>query len=93
MYLVVGSTDAGSIKQEQLSTEDSSTSEPTAKKKKVKRVSWVDESKLCSYFYFQMDEAERGQCLPASKLSVECSHTLYYRLPLFVEYCCFVAIL
>jgi len=59
-------TDTGSIEQEQLANEDSSTStysssEPAAKKKRVKRVSWVDESKLCSYFYFQMDESERGQ--------------------------------
>jgi len=59
-------TDASSVQQEQISNEDSSSnyssSEPAAKKKKVKRVSWVDESKLCSYFYFQLDEAERGQC-------------------------------
>ena len=59
-------TDAGSVQQDQSSIDDNSSSnmsssEPAAKKKKVKRVSWVDESKLCSYFYFQMDETERGQ--------------------------------
>jgi len=58
-------TDASSVQQEQASNDDSSSnyssSEPAAKKKKVKRVSWVDESKLCSYFYFQLDETERGE--------------------------------
>jgi len=57
---------ASSVQQEEMSNEDSSStyssSEPATKKKKVKRVSWVDESKLCSYFYFQLDESERGQC-------------------------------
>lgn len=57
--------DASSVQPEEMSTEDSSStyssSEPATKKKKVKRVSWVDESKLCSYFYFQLDESERGQ--------------------------------
>lgn len=35
-------------------------SEPPLKKKK-KAVSWPDESKLCSFFYFQLDETERGK--------------------------------
>ena len=64
LFVLVG-TDAGSVQQEQASNDDNSSNcssaEPATKKKKVKRVSWVDESKLCSYFYFQMDEAERGQ--------------------------------
>jgi len=59
-------TDASSVQQDQPSNDDSSSSysvsEPATKKKKVKRVSWVDESKLCSYFYFQLDETERGKC-------------------------------
>jgi len=63
MSVCVG-TDGDSIQQEQVSTDDNflnyHSSEPASKKKKVKRVSWVDESKLCSYFYFQLDETERG---------------------------------
>jgi len=35
-------------------------SEPPLKKKK-KAVTWPDESKLCSFFYFQLDETERGK--------------------------------
>lgn len=62
-----------SVEQEQVSTEDSSStysvSEPATKKKKVKRVSWVDESKLCSYYYFQLDETERGQCHCVSSIT------------------------
>jgi hypothetical protein len=42
-------------------SKDSNLSEPSNKKKKVKAVTWVDDSKLCSFFYFQMDETERGQ--------------------------------
>jgi len=34
--------------------------EPVMKKKKVKAVTWVDDTKLCSFFYFQLDENERG---------------------------------
>jgi len=52
-----GADASGVEQQQQISSE-----EPATKKKKVKRVSWVDESKLCSYFYFQLDETERGQC-------------------------------
>jgi len=70
MLVVVG-TDTSSVQQEQASNDDSSStyssSEPAAKKKKVKRVSWVEESKLCNYFYFQMDDTERGKCKPFVK--------------------------
>ena len=30
------------------------------KKKKRKTVSWVDDNKLRSFFYFELDETERG---------------------------------
>ena len=73
--------DVSSVQQEQLSNEDSSSSysvsEPATKKKKVKRVSWVDESKLCSYFYFQLDEAERGQYQLLLHQSLITCHWLY----------------
>jgi hypothetical protein len=40
-----------------------SPTEPPTKKKRVKAVTWVDEAKLCSFFYFQLDENERGKFL------------------------------
>ena len=32
----------------------------TKRKKKRKTVSWVDDNKLRSFFYFELDETERG---------------------------------
>lgn len=34
----------------------------TKKGKKKKTVSWPEESKLREYFYFELDETERGEC-------------------------------
>ena len=45
-----------------------SPTEPPSKKKRVKGVTWVDDAKLCSFFYFQLDENERGKCLQRMKV-------------------------
>ena len=37
--------------------------EPLLKrKKKTKTVSWVDDTKLRTFHYFELDETERGKC-------------------------------
>lgn len=60
-YTFIGSSEQGGLLDPKPAESPVDSTQLTKKGKKKKTVSWPEESKLREYFYFELDETERGE--------------------------------